>query len=272
MPQEEKKKAILVVSFGTSFHRTREKTIDRIEADIAAEFPEYRIYRAWTSKMIIAKLKRRDGIEIPTVEKAVEQMIRDGVKELVVQPTHIMNGIENDLMKEDVWKRADAFDRISFGDPLLTSTEDNEKAIEALMEEFSDLGEEEALVFMGHGTTHYANSVYAALDYTFKDMGYRHVFLGTVEAYPSLETLLRQLGTFQPKKLILAPFMVVAGDHAIHDMSGEDEDSWRSQFEKAGYVVSCVMKGLGEYPGIRRIYLEHTEEAVRKLEKEEQGE
>ena len=258
---ERKTKAILVVSFGTSFHRTREKTIDRIEADIEAAYPDYQIYRAWTSKMIIAKLLRRDGVKVPTVAEAVEQMIADGITELIVQPTHVINGVENDLMKEDVLKRRDAFERVAFGDPLLTSQEDNVAVIRAVMEEFPDLKEDEALVLMGHGTTHYANAIYAALDYTFKDMGYSRVFLGTVEAYPSMESLKKQIRALGPKRLILAPFMVVAGDHAIHDMSGQDEDSWRSQFEREGYEVVCQMKGLGEYPGVRQIYLEHVREA-----------
>ena len=261
---ERKTKAILVVSFGTSFHRTREKTIDRIEADIEAAYPDYRIYRAWTSKMIIAKLLRRDGVKVPTVAEAVEQMIADGITELIVQPTHVINGVENDLMKEDVLKRRDAFERVAFGDPLLTSQEDNVAVIRAVMEEFPDLKEDEALVLMGHGTTHYANAIYAALDYTFKDMGYSRVFLGTVEAYPSMESLKKQIRALGPKRLILAPFMVVAGDHAIHDMSGQDEDSWRSQFEREGYEVVCQMKGLGEYPGVRQIYLEHVGAAQEK--------
>ena len=146
---ERKTKAILVVSFGTSFHRTREKTIDRIEADIEAAYPDYQIYRAWTSKMIIAKLLRRDGVKVPTVAEAVEQMIADGITELIVQPTHVINGVENDLMKEDVLKRRDAFERVAFGDPLLTSHEDNVAVIRAVMEEFPDLKEDEALVLMG---------------------------------------------------------------------------------------------------------------------------
>ena len=264
--EQNKKKAILVVSFGTSFPETREKTIDRIEADIAAAYPDYTLYRAWTSKMILAKLRKRDGIVIPTVTEAVEQMIADGVEELLVQPTHIINGVENDLMKQDVLAKQDAFRKIAFGDPLLTTTEDNAAVIEAVMAEFGDLKAGEALVLMGHGTTHYANTVYAALDYTFKDLGYPRTFLGTVEAYPSLESLKKQLRALAPKKLILAPFMVVAGDHATNDMSGEDEDSWRSQFETEGYEVACVLKGLGEYRKVRELYVAHAEAARKSLE------
>ncbi len=264
--EDKSKKAILVVSFGTSFPETRAKTIDRIEADMAAAYPEYTLYRAWTSKMIIAKLKKRDGIVIPTVAEAVEQMIADGVQELIVQPTHIINGIENDLMKEDVLARQGAFKKIAFGDPLLTTTEDNVAVLQAVMSEFPPISEDEALVFMGHGTTHYANTVYAALDYTFKDLGYTRSFLGTVEAYPSMESLKKQLRALAPKRVTLAPFMVVAGDHANNDMSGEDEDSWKSQFEAEGYQVSCILKGLGEYPSIRKVYAAHTEAARKSLE------
>jgi len=265
MTDNTRKKALLVVSFGTSFSKTRAKTIDKIEEELAAAFPDYRMYRAWTSKMITAKLLRRDGIRIHTVEEAVKQMLADGIREVLVQPTHLVNGIENDQMKEDVQTYGSAFEAISFGEPLLTSTEDQEQAIKAVMEEFTELKEDQALVFMGHGTAHCANSVYAALDYRMKDLGYSNVFLGTVEAYPSLETLMKKVGEFHPAKVFMAPFMVTAGDHAIHDMSGEDEDSWRSRFEAAGFAVECVMKGLGEYPGIRRLYVEHARAAEERL-------
>lgn len=261
MTTDTRKKALLVVSFGTSFSRTRAKTIDQIEKDLTAAFPDYQVYRAWTSKMIIAKLLRRDGIKIPTVKEAVEQMLEDGIREVLVQPTHLVNGIENDEMKRDVQLYSADFESISFGEPLLTSTEDQEKSIRAVLEEFPKLKEDQALVFMGHGTNRYANSVYAALDYMMKDMGYSNVFLGTVEAYPSLDTLIKKVGELHPKKVFLAPFMVVAGDHAIHDMSGEDGDSWRSRFEAEGFQVECVMKGLGEYSAIRKLYIEHAKAA-----------
>jgi len=189
-------------------------------------------------------------------------MVIDGVKEVVVQPTHIINGIENDLMKEDVLAYQSQMDSIQFGDPLLTSTQDNVDSINALLAEFSSLPEDEVLVFMGHGTTHYANSVYAALDYTFKDMGHKNIFLGTVEAYPSMESLMKQVKAYQPKKVHLAPFMVVAGDHAMNDMAGDDPDSWRYQFEQAGFSVECHLKGLGEYEGIRQLYLKHVQAAM----------
>lgn len=259
---QETNKAILVVSFGTSYESTRKLTIDAIEQDIAAAFPTHRIYRAWTSKMILAKLKKRDGIHINNVTEAMEQMLQDGITDVVIQPTHVINGIENDLMKQDALRFQTHFHSILFGAPLLTSEEDNAAVIQAIAEEFSSLDEDSALVLMGHGTSHFSNSIYAALDYTFKDMGYPHIFLGTVEAYPTMKSLLRLLGTFKPQKLVLAPFMIVAGDHAHNDLAGDEPDSWANQFQSAGYEVDTVLKGLGEYPQIRKIFLSHIQDAL----------
>ena len=251
----ETKKAILAVSFGTSHSDTRAVTIDAIEQDFQNAFPDYSLYRAWTSKMIIKKLKSRDNIHVNTVKEAMEQMRADGITDVLVQPTHVINGIENDLMKEDALSYREFFHSISFGNPLLTTEEDSMEVIQA--DEFPGLKEEEVLVLMGHGTTHYANAIYAALDYTFKDKGYKNIFLGTVEAYPSMESLMRMVKEYNPSKVILAPFMIVAGDHAKNDMAGDDPESWYSQFKAAGFPVSTVVKGLGEYPGIRRLLVKH---------------
>lgn len=255
------KKAILAVSFGTSYHETREKTIDQIEKDIQAAYPDYPLYRAWTSKMIIRKIKNRDGIHTNNVREAMVQMAADGITEVIVQPTHIINGIENDLMKEDVLAHQADFAKISFGTPLLSSEADNIAAIEAVAAEWRALPSDEVLVLMGHGTTHYANSVYAALDYTLKDRGYENIFLGTVEAYPAMDSIMKLVKKYNPSKVHLAPFMIVAGDHATNDMAGDDEDSWLSQFRQAGYEVVCHLKGLGEYKGIREIFLRHLAES-----------
>lgn len=259
---QETKKAILVVSFGTSYHPTREKTIDVIEKKIGEAFPDYHIYRAWTSKMIMAKLLKRDGIKIHNVKEAMEQMHRDGITDVIIQPTHVINGIENDLMKEDALSWRDSFHSITFGTPLLTSEQDNYEMIEAIHQEFANLKGNESLVLMGHGTTHYANAIYAALDYTFKDKGYPNIHLGTVEAYPSMETLLKMIREQNPSKVVLAPFMIVAGDHARNDMASDDPDSWRCQFEAAGFPVECVLKGLGEYPAVQEIFIRHVREAM----------
>lgn len=251
------KKAVLAVSFGTSHNDTREVTIDAIEKDMQAAFPEYPLYRAWTSKMIINKVNKRDNVHIDTVKEAMERMRADGITDVLVQPTHVINGIENDIMKEEALSYRENFHSISFGDPLLTSEQDNREVIEAVAVEFSHLKEDEVLVLMGHGTTHYANSVYAALDYTFKDKGHKNIFLGTVEAYPSMESIMKLVKEYDPSKVVLAPFMIVAGDHAKNDMAGDDPESWYSQFKNEGYKVEAVIKGLGEYPGIRKILVNH---------------
>lgn len=259
-----KKKAILVVSFGTSYHETRKVTIDAIEQDIANAYPDYTIYRAWTSKMILKKLKNEEQIHYDTVTEAFERMRVDGITDVVVQPTHVINGVENNLMIQDALHYSSSFASIEFGTPLLTTTEDNFYLIDTIQKEFSDLQDEEALVLMGHGTTHYSNAIYAALDYTFKEQGYHNIYVGTVEAYPNLESLLPMVIKQQPKRVILAPFMIVAGDHATNDMASDEPDSWRSQFEAAGFEVSCVLKGLGEYQMIRNLFLQHLNEVIQK--------
>lgn len=256
------KEAILVVSFGTSHEDTRRKTIDAIVKDVGDAYPECCIYEAWTSGMIIRKVGKA-GYHVMTVSEAMEQIVKDGITRLRVQPTHVINGIENDQMKKDVLAWKDQLEEIRFGTPLLTCEQDSFFVIDTMMEEFGVLEEKTALVLMGHGTTHYANTIYAALDYQFKDKGHPHVFVGTVEAYPSMETLKKHLKEGGYEKLILAPFMIVAGDHAKNDMASEDKDSWRSQLESAGYEVSCLLKGLGEYKGVRQLFLQHIEQAER---------
>ena len=164
-------------------------------------------------------------------------------------------------LKEHLCLFADKFDKIQIGRPLLTFEEDYKACCDIVMKYAPAPKEETALVFMGHGTPHDSNSVYTELDQRLKELGYPQVFMGTVEAEPSLDTLLEKIQTLHVKRVILAPFMVVAGDHAINDMSGDEEDSWKSTFEKAGYEVECILKGLGEYPAVRQIYVKHALEA-----------
>lgn len=257
----ESRKGILVVSFGTSYEETRKKTIDQIEASMRQAYPTWRVYRAWTSGMIRRKVKMRDGIDIPDVEEALSQMAAEGMTDVVVQPTHVINGIENDQMLESVRKCGHLFSRISVGKPLLTTQEDNVRIVRVIAQELR-IAEDEALVLMGHGTEHYANSIYAALDYQFKDMGYPNIFMGTVEAYPALDSLMRRVQEQQFRQVVLAPFMIVAGDHAENDLAGSDADSWKSRFESAGFEVRCVLKGLGEYAGVREMFLDHVRDAM----------
>lgn len=261
MKKEMKKRAILVVSFGTSYEETRKKTIDKIEEDIQNAYPQWRVYRAWTSGMICKRLLERDGVFVPNVPQAMEQMAADGVEEVVVQPTHVMNGIENDRMTADIMCSRDKFKKIVISEPLLSGKRDCDQVIHAVACSIS-VKAQEALVLMGHGTEHHANSIYAALDYQFKDMGYPNIHMGTVENYPPFESVLKQVNEQKPERVILAPFMIVAGDHANNDLFGADEDSWKSRFEEAGYEVVCVPKGLGEYPGVRSILLGHLRTAI----------
>lgn len=253
-------KAILAVSFGTSHLDTLDKTIGAIERNIEEHFPEYRLYRAFTSGIILKKLKKTKGLEFYNVKEAMERMAADGMDTVIVQPTHIINGIENDRMLEDLMAYADRFQKIRVGKPLLSSVDDYKKAIHAVMEEV-ELAEDETLVLMGHGTDHHANSAYPTLEYTFHLLGYRQVLVGTVEGFPDLNNVLTKLEITGTKKVVLMPFMVVAGDHAKHDMAGE-EDSWKSELEGEGYEVRTILKGLGELKGIQNLFVEHIEEVI----------
>ena len=252
------KKGILVVSFGTSHLDTMGKTIEVIEKEMEERFQECNVYRAFTSGMIIRKLKRTEGISVDTVPEALSRMASDGIEEVIIQPTHIINGIENDRMMEELMEHMSLFKRIRVGKPLLSSVEDYKKAIHAVMAE-TELDDGEMLVLMGHGTDHHANSAYPTLEYTFHALGYSQVLVGTVESFPELKNVMAKLKIAGKKKVALMPFMLVAGDHAKNDMAGE-EDSWKSQLEEEGYEVRVIMKGLGEFRGIRQIFVEHIED------------
>lgn len=255
------KAGILVVSFGTCHLETRANTIDAIEARIAKDYPQAYVYRAWTSSIIRKKLSQLTGEKIPSVPEAMETMRRDGITDLLIQPTHVINGIENDRMKEDAVKYEKHFRSVVFGEPLLSSTDDMRHIVRTLGTAFC-LAHNEALVLMGHGSEHPSNAVYAALDYMFKEMGYTHIYIGTVEAYPSLPVILKLLKGRGITHIHLAPFMIVAGDHAANDMAGEEEDSWANACKRAGYEVTCHLKGLGEYPQIQKLFSQHIEQRI----------
>lgn len=253
-------KGILVVSFGTSHLDTMKKTISVIEQEISERFQEYRVYRAFTSGMIIRKLKRTENLAVDTVQEALNRMKEDGIEDVIVQPTHIINGVEYDRMMKDLMENMFLFRRIRVGKPLLSSVDDYKKSIHAVMAE-TQLEDDEMLVLMGHGTDHHANSAYPTLEYTFHALGYNQVLVGTVESFPELKNVMAKLEISGKKKVVLMPFMLVAGDHAKNDMAGE-EDSWKSELEDAGYEVRVIMKGLGEFEGIRKIFTEHLEEEI----------
>ena len=253
-------KGILVVSFGTSHLDTMKKTISVIEQEISERFQEYRVYRAFTSGMIIRKLKRTENLAVDTVQEALNRMKEDGIEDVIVQPTHIINGVEYDRMMKDLMENMFLFRRIRVGKPLLSSVDDYKKSIHAVMAE-TQLEDDEVLVLMGHGTDHHANSAYPTLEYTFHALGYNQVLVGTVESFPELKNVMAKLEISGKKKVVLMPFMLVAGDHAKNDMAGE-EDSWKSELEDGGYEVRVIMKGLGEFEGIRKIFTEHLEEEI----------
>lgn len=254
------KKAILAVSFGTRHLDTMEKTIGKIERDLAEGFPDRELYRAFTSGMIIRKLKNEYGIPVCDVYEAMEQMYQDGIEDVLVQPTHIIHGFEYEKMVEQLKDQADHFREIRIGTPLLGTMEDYEEAVRLIMDD-SGLGEDETLVLMGHGTEHHTNAAYPALDYTFWAKGYKNVVVGTVEGFPEMDEVIKKLKEQEAKKILLMPFMIVAGDHAKNDMAGEEEDSWKSILLKEGYEVRPVLKGLGEIDGIRRMFVRHAKEA-----------
>lgn len=255
--------AILVVSFGTSYNDSRDITIGAIENAITDAFPEYEVRRAFTSQIIIDKLKSRDGLEIDNVEEALNRAVTDGIKELLVQPTHLMNGYEyNDLAKA-LTEYQDKFDKILLAEPLLMSDSDFDAVIKAMTEKTASYDDgETAICFMGHGTEADSNGIYAKLQDKLVLAGYENYYIGTVEANPSLEdaiAMLKAKGTY--KKVVLEPLMVVAGDHANNDMAGEEEDSWKTQMEKEGYEVECILEGMGQIPAIQKIYVEHVKTA-----------
>lgn len=267
---DEAKKAVLVVSFGTSFNESREKTIGAVEKKIAEAMPDYEQRRAFTSQIIIDKLAQRDNEKIDNVTEAMKKLVDDGFGTLVVQPTHVMNGEEYDEMKELIAPFEKNFVSVKYGKPLLTSSDDYADVVNAIVKDVPQLSDKTcAVVFMGHGTAHFANAAYSALDYRFKAMGFENAFVGTVEGYPDLDKIKEDLGKFKPEKVVLIPLMIVAGDHANNDMAGDEEDSWKTQLKKEGYEVECVLKGLGEYSGIQDMFAKHCQDAVSEKTEEE---
>ncbi|WP_242846288.1 sirohydrochlorin cobaltochelatase [Anaeromassilibacillus senegalensis] len=253
------KKAILAVSFGTTVDETREKTIGAIEEALRTAFPGWEVRRAFTSPTILHKLAAR-GQPTENVWQALGRLAKDGFSSVLCQPTYVVNGEEYEDLCKMVKQYAARFDHIYCGRPLLTQTEDYHEVAAAIQKAYS-LPESTALVLMGHGTVHFANAAYAALDYVFKERGAQNIFVGAVEGYPELDNLRRQVSRFRPERVVLAPLMVVAGDHARNDMAGET-DSWKTAFEADGYPVEAVLKGLGEYTDIRAIYVRHAKDAM----------
>ncbi len=255
---------LLVVSFGTSFNDSRRFTIGGIEGAIDdALGKDYSVRRAFTSQIIIDHVQKRDGVLIDNMETALKRAADNNVKNLVIQPTQLMDGYEYQEIDQALANYSDAFETVSIGAPLLTSEEDFDRVAEAMRDVTKDYDDgETAIVFMGHGTEADSNGVYAEMQSVFDNKGYSNYYIGTVEATPSLDDVVAKVKAGNYKKVVLRPMMVVAGDHANNDMAGDEDDSWKSVFEKEGFEVTCVLEGLGQVPAIQQIYVDHAKQAA----------
>ncbi|MBQ9008968.1 MAG: sirohydrochlorin cobaltochelatase [Clostridia bacterium] len=277
---------LLVVSFGTSFNESRVNDIGAIEKALQAAHPEVSVRRAFTSQIIINHIQARDGEKIDNVAQALERAVRNGVKTLVIQPTHLMHGAEYDELCETLDKYADKFESVAVAEPLLGKVGQDAGAVNADKEAVaravtnaavSDAGyasleeaakDSVAFVFMGHGTSHTAKVSYSQMQTQMKDLNYANVFIGTVEGEPeetACENVIEAVKAAGYKKVVLRPLMVVAGDHANNDMAGEDEDSWLSMFRATGAFdsIQCQVAGLGRIQEIQKLYVEHAGAAMK---------
>ena len=276
---------LLVVSFGTSFNDSRAEDVKGIEDALAEAYPDWSVRRAFTAQIIINHVQARDDEKIDNMDQALERAVDNGVKNLVVQPTHLMHGAEYDELTEAVENYKDKFESVKIAEPLLGEVGADETAInedkaavaEAITAEAVktagfdslDAAKEEgtAFVFMGHGTSHTAKISYSQMQTQMEQLGYENVFIGTVEGEPeetACENVIAAVKDAGYKKVVLRPLMVVAGDHANNDMAGDDDDSWKSQFEASGAFdsIDCQIAGLGEIADVQKIYVNHTADAI----------
>ena len=258
---------LLVVSFGTSFNDSRVKDIKGIEDALQAAYPDWSVRRAFTAQIIINHVQARDGEKIDNMQQALDRAVANGVKNLVVQPTHLMHGAEYDEMCEAVNEYADKFESVAIAEPLLGEVGADATEINADKEAVAD---GTAFVFMGHGTSHTAKISYSQMQMTMQTLGYDNVFIGTVEGEPedtACEAVIEKIKEAGYTKVVLRPLMVVAGDHANNDMAGDDADSWLSQFKAAGCFdsVDTQIAGLGEIADVQQIYIDHTKAAIDSL-------
>lgn len=257
---------LLVVSFGTSYNDNRRMTIGAIENAMEEAFPDYSVRRGFTSQIIIDHVKSRDGAVIDNVGEALKRAVDNEVKTLVIQPTHLMNGLEYNDLVDEVAQYSDAFDKVVVGEPLLTSDDDFKVVIKAITEATAEYDDgETAICFMGHGTEADSNAVYAKMQDMLASEGYENYYVGTVEAEPSLEDVIAKVKEGEYKKVVLEPLMIVAGDHANNDMAGDEDGSWKTEFEKEGYEVTCLVRGLGELEPIQKLFVEHAQAAIDSL-------
>ena len=262
---------LLVVSFGTSFNDSRVKDIKGIEDALQAAYPDWSVRRAFTAQIIINHVQARDGEKIDNMQQALDRAVANGVKNLVVQPTHLMHGAEYDEMMEMIDEYKDQFEHVAVAEPLLGEVGADAAVKDAGFDSLEAAAEEKvAFVFMGHGTSHTAKVSYSQMQTAMQTLGYSNVFIGTVEGEPeetACENVIEAVKAAGYTKVILRPLMVVAGDHANNDMAGADDDSWLSQFQASGDFASveCQIAGLGEIEDIQQRYIEHTKAAIDSL-------
>lgn len=277
---------ILAVSFGTSFNDSRVADIKGIEDALQEAYPDWSVRRAFTAQIIINHVQARDGECIDNMQQALDRAVANGVKNLIVQPTHLMHGAEYDELAEAVAEYQDQFESVKIAEPLLgevgddaTIINDDKKAVAQILTaeavktagyDSLDAAKEDgtAFVFMGHGTSHSAKVSYSQMQTQMGELGYDNVFIGTVEGEPeetACEAVIDAAAEAGYTKIVLRPLMVVAGDHANNDMAGEEEDSWLSMFQASGKFesVDTQVLGLGEIADIQRIYVEHTADAMK---------
>lgn len=257
------KKALLAVSFGAGRPDTLKKSIAPIEAALSRTLPERQVFRAFTSGVIRRRLEERDGVSIDSLSGALERLDAAGYDDVLVQPVCILNGGEYDRIAAEATPWAGRFCRLVLGRPLLSSAEDCRAAAGAVVRELEAPAEDEALVFMGHGSAHFASPAYAFTERALHDQGWGRAFLGAMEGRPTLDEVMDRLRTHpRIRRVRLQPFMVTAGRHAEKEMAGEG-DSWRTRLTGAGYQVECVFRGLGEYPAFRALFAGHARAAGR---------
>lgn len=255
-------KGILLVSFGTSHPDTRRRSLDAMEREVSKQFLKYGVYQAWTSETLRNKVKKQENLMVMSVTEALEAMKQDGITEVIVQPTFVVNGVENQRMLEEVRGLQSNFSSVRFGNTLLATEKDCERVLQALVKAYDDLRENEALLLMGHGTVRKADIIYKTLDEMRKTMGYAHIFLGTMKREDDWKRILQELKKGNYERVCLAPFMMTAGEHAKRELAGKQEDSWKNLFQNAGYDVRCRLQGLGEFESIRKVICNHIEDAV----------
>ncbi len=257
------KKGILVASFGTTYISTREKTICEIENRIAEAFPDFEIRRAFTSSMVRARILKNEGIYVDDVDEALSKMKEDGFEEVYVASLHIIAGHEYKKVGHSINRFKDDFKVIKGAKPLLYVKEHYDETVDAISKFMPKLKENEALVMMGHGSDHAANSAYVMMYHMLeRNPLTSHVYLGTVEGYPEVEDILEEIEGQGYEKLYLLPFMIVAGDHAINDMASDEEDSWKTFFEEKGYSVEPILQGLGEFKEISEMFIKRLEDIM----------